>query len=160
MLKHDCHAFTSQDWSGDILRLAFRLQSQDYADVTLQFARRIPQLRDIPVNLWVKVNISVLVNLWAEIWLAVSPIPSLFLPVIFPCSALKTSRKQKWIPKLYICGRQSCEEEMVPPTQAGRQAVALETQTPPTVATLMLWNIWLGLSDGTQKAASVRAAVP
>ncbi|KAM7388169.1 hypothetical protein PAMP_024367 [Pampus punctatissimus] len=38
--------------------------------------------------------------------------------------------KQKRIKKLYICSRQSCEDEMLPPTQPGRQAVALETKTP------------------------------
>lgn len=69
----------------------------------------------------------------------------------YHCSAYSLM-KQKQIPQLYVCSRQSCEDEMFPPTQAGRQAVALETQTPPTV---MLWNIWWTLTDSKREACSL-----
>lgn len=50
------------------------------------------------------------------------------------CSAY-SPRRQKQIPQLYICSRWSCDDEMFPPTQAGRQAVAPQTRAPQTRAT-------------------------
>lgn len=102
----------------------------------------------------------VLVILWVQTWLLLPLIPLFSLcHLLCHCSAYSLM-KQKRIPELYICSRRSCEDEMFPPTQAGRQAVAPETRTPPTVATVMLWNMWLTLSDSKQEACSLHLSWP
>lgn len=111
--------------------------SRDQAVITglvmlLFLARRISQLWDIPVNPWAKVNTTVM---WAQIWLLACLIAPFSLCRL-PCHCSVYSKtKQKQIPKLYIC-RELWRWD-VPPTQAGRQAAALETQTPPNVANAM-----------------------